>query len=271
MTRESFSETGRVCDRIVSDRPVSRIFIVLEAIQRMREPVTLTAVARGTGLPKSTVHRLLAELVSHDLVCRRGDHYRLGARMWRLLEPCHDHFVDLRSAIKPIMVQLHYRTRCLIGLGILGNTTVKFVDTIFDDEYSRVVNRIVGSSLLHESAAGKVLLAFRGELVADIALGDHRGSVESVVADLSPELQGELSQIRLRKMATSKAASNLGITAAAVPVLDANRRPVAALSIGAYRDRFDAPAIHHVLYRAANHAQLILQRHSYRPESRHNE
>jgi len=47
-----------------SDSHVGRVFALLDTIAEQAEAVTLSQLARLAELPVSTVHRLLAELVS---------------------------------------------------------------------------------------------------------------------------------------------------------------------------------------------------------------
>lgn len=56
---------------------------LLEEITRVGE-AGLSELARVTGLPKSTVYRLLDQLVEEGAAERQGGRYRMGARMFRL-------------------------------------------------------------------------------------------------------------------------------------------------------------------------------------------
>ncbi|MDQ2672631.1 MAG: helix-turn-helix domain-containing protein, partial [Actinomycetota bacterium] len=44
-------------------------------------PATLPEVVEGTGLPRSTAHRLVSALETHHLVSRRDGRYVLGLRL----------------------------------------------------------------------------------------------------------------------------------------------------------------------------------------------
>lgn len=246
------------------DRPVGRIFSVLQAIQAARKPTTLSVIARETGLPKSTVHRMLAELGKHDVVRRQGDHYYLGGAVQRLTASRLDHATILRRAIKPVLVQLHARTRYVVGLGVSGTLNVKFADTIYDSDYSGAIDRIEDSSFLLASAAGKILLAYDHGLLMEFASLIETCSPKNAILRFPENLGTELSEIRRRKISHSTADANSKIAATAIPVFDADQRIVAALSIGAYRDRFDSALAHGLLRRAGLHAHIIMRQQSLR-------
>jgi len=59
---------------------------VLEFIGAAGGPVTLSAVAQGTGKPKGTVHRMLSTLVNTGYLAQDRDasHYALTLKLWRL-------------------------------------------------------------------------------------------------------------------------------------------------------------------------------------------
>lgn len=58
-------------------------FALLEALDRIGE-AGLSTLAADTGLPKTSAHRLLDQLVALNAVERSGGHYRVGARVFRL-------------------------------------------------------------------------------------------------------------------------------------------------------------------------------------------
>lgn len=58
-------------------------FALLEALDGAGE-AGLSRLASQTGLPKTSAHRLLDQLVALDAVERSGGHYRIGARVFRL-------------------------------------------------------------------------------------------------------------------------------------------------------------------------------------------
>jgi DNA-binding IclR family transcriptional regulator len=62
-----------------------RVFDLLDAVGAAPRPLTLSEIARGTGLPVSTTHRLLGELLHCDVLARTATgRYQLGERIWRL-------------------------------------------------------------------------------------------------------------------------------------------------------------------------------------------
>lgn len=264
MSRKFHTPRARRHGRSKNDRPVARIFTVLLAVREGGEPVTLAGLVQRTGLPKSTVHRLLVELHAHGVLCKDGDRYRLGPMALRLITPAEagrDQY--LRRAFTPLLTALHSKTRYLVGLGVPGGMAVNFVGTVYDEDYSWLIRDVEETSPLDVSAAGKVLLAYDPGLMANFAARSGERSAASGSMGLPPGLHAELSQVRRRGMAVSEGGPHPGITAAAVPVFSSATRPVAALSMGAYDRRFDTATAYGLLRRAGAHAHEVLRRYSF--------
>ena len=63
---------------------IGRAFAVLAAFDDQRLSVSLGDLARRTGLPKGSLHRLCAQLVQQGAIERTAHGYRLGFRLFEL-------------------------------------------------------------------------------------------------------------------------------------------------------------------------------------------
>ena len=61
-----------------------KAFDVLETFNQSRRVMTLSEIARKSGLPKSTTHRILTMLLEVDAVQRVGQGYRIGLRIFTM-------------------------------------------------------------------------------------------------------------------------------------------------------------------------------------------
>ncbi len=240
------------------DRPVGRVFTVLRCVGEAAGPATLSDIARSTGLPKSTVHRLLAELHHYDMVGKDGDRYHLGKGARLLAASCGDGHKHLRRAVKPLLAALHEKTHYFVAIGVAGEWTVQFVDMVYGCQYTGLVQRIEEGSTLHTSAEGKVLLAFDSDLAVRFGTLARPGRGTPAVP---PALHAELSEVRRRGVAVGDRGDGMDITVMAVPVFAGTDRPIAALSLGGYRDRFNESCAYELLRLASRHARLALRRH----------
>jgi DNA-binding IclR family transcriptional regulator len=118
---------------------------LLEEITRVGE-AGLTELAAAAGLPKTTAHRLLDQLVEEGAAERQGSRYRIGARMFRLSEAYAPAKVlgaaarqPLRelSAVAPganVTVSVPERGRTVVVTGLRGE-----VDAVFPIDAGTVV------------------------------------------------------------------------------------------------------------------------------------
>ena len=74
--------------RLDGDTPNLRLFALLEAVAQKSQPFTLQTMVEETGLPKPTMHRMLAQLEGAGILQRDGNgrHYGTGQRLMRLAE-----------------------------------------------------------------------------------------------------------------------------------------------------------------------------------------
>ena len=65
----------------------SKVLAILEAFEKSRGALSLTDVAEKSGLPLSTAHRLVNELIDWGFLSREPNgRYQLGIRLWELAQ-----------------------------------------------------------------------------------------------------------------------------------------------------------------------------------------
>ena len=91
-------------------------------VRRGRSPAVLERALRRSGLPLSTTHRLLAELVEWGALRRADDgRYVLGRRMWEigLLAPIQ---VEVREIASPFLSDVFAATQATVHLAVREGT-----------------------------------------------------------------------------------------------------------------------------------------------------
>jgi DNA-binding IclR family transcriptional regulator len=233
----------------VADRPgesvTSRAFAVLSAFTPERPVLGLVEIAGRTGLPRSTVHRLLGELVAAGAIERGQDRrYRIGLRLWELgaLAPRGQ---GLGEAAAPFLEDIHAATGQNALLGVLDGTDTVYVERL-SGRRAVPIRITVGSRLpLHATGAGLALLAFSPfPLRQQVLAGELDRFTPRTVVDPA-ELRRVLADVRKRGYAVSdRQVERLGMSVAA-PVFDRNGL-LAAVSVvmptGPDPDRF-APVV----------------------------
>lgn len=207
----------------------------------------VTEIAEGVGIPKASVHRLLASLRSRDFVAvepvtRR---YTLGPSALSVGASYVDR-LDVRRLARGQMARLSQRTGETVTLSIRNGWTAAYVDEVRPqrDIYMSVLQ---GEGFpLHSGASSKAFLAFLGEEEQ----GRYLQSLEPGGVDLG-DLHSELESIRASGYARTSGERDTGAASVAAPLLDRQEVPVGVISVCGPIDRFWP--------NAADHARELLE------------
>jgi DNA-binding IclR family transcriptional regulator len=209
---------------------VSRAFAVLGAFDERHRSLTLSELARRTGLPLATTHRLVAELVGLGALARReSGHYVVGRRIWTtgLLAPVQ---TGLRELASPFLHDIFAATRATVHLAVREGTEVLYLDRLRGHGSVPIVSRVGGRLALHSTGVGKVLLAYAPEEVrVEVLASLRRFTPYTVVRPVV--LAAQLERIRRDGYATTADEMTIGASSVAVPVLRSGAEVVAALGI----------------------------------------
>lgn len=223
---------GRDAGRSVA----SKIFAILGALGRSRRGCTVAELSRATGLPATTVLRLLREMTDLGVVHRTGGRrYEIGIDVWRWGVRAPRIRMVCRAA-RSLMQELHRGTRENVTLAVLdGRGSAVAVEKVSGRESWPVIGELGGEMPLHATGAGKVLLAFSPpeEIQRYLAGPLPRYTPFTVV---NPALLGgQLREIRRTGVGYAGEETNLGAVSIAAPV-QADGDVVGALSVvGSHR------------------------------------
>lgn len=216
---------------------LGRAVLLLDAFTAEDHDLSLAALVRRTGLPKSTVHRMAAELVGLRLLERTSEGYRLGGRLFEL---------GMRASVErglmevaiPYMEDLYERTHETVHLGVREGAEVVYVAKIGGHRQAAAPSRIGGRMPLYCTAIGKALLAFApADLAGELIAGRlERRTPRTIVTP--GVLQRQLGTVRERGLAYEHEESTVGISCVAAPVLDSAEQVIAAISVTGPVTRF---------------------------------
>ncbi|MFT4135993.1 IclR family transcriptional regulator [Microbacterium sp.] len=200
-----------------------RIVRVLDTFAGDRTAQTAAEIGRRAGLPASTAHRVVADLVRSGLLERDTDHrVRLGMRLWELA--LHGSAVlRLRRVALPHMDQVQSAIRQHTQLAVLEDDEALIVERLSHPEATENVTRITGRLPLRSSSAGLVLLAHADPPLRERVLAGSPPAQR-------PALARVLGGIRRAGHVVAPGLVDAGATGVAVPIRDAGA-VVAALSV----------------------------------------
>ena len=219
---------------------LGRVVAVLGAFDEVSPVLGLADIARRAGLPKSTAHRLVGEMVAARLLDRAPDgSYRLGLRLFELGELVPSHR-SLSEAALPIMEDLREATHQRIHLAVLDGVDVVYVE-ILGSAGRPLASRTGGRLPAHATGVGKAILAFSPASVV-------KARIEAGLPRLTPRtiatpgaLVRELQDVRTEGTAYDREESHLGISCVAAPVFGHDRKIRAGLSVTGPTAKMDPP------------------------------
>lgn len=236
------AETGLIDSR---SSVIERASIIMDAFGAGPERWLLSDLTEYTGLPRSTVFRLITQLVDVGWLERDHDRqgYRLGKRMIAVGERYGQHG-DLREASHPVLNKLHAATGMFVHLAVLEKGgTIHYLDKHGSIPGVKFPSRVGFRYPIEHTSSGKAMLAnMRTEAAEDIiATREQLGHV-----DLG-WVRKELNVIRRN---FGVAVINGGVKwtrtrSAGAAILGPNG-PVGAISVGAF-DVAVQPVFPHVL------------------------
>ncbi|SDX90837.1 transcriptional regulator, IclR family [Micromonospora pattaloongensis] len=209
----------------------SRALRVLATFSAQRRELTLSDLARLTGLPLTTTHRLVGELATWGALERDEQGlYRIGLRLWEIaaLAP---RSVGLREAALPFLEDLYEATHENVHLAVRDGDEALYVERISGRHAVSVVSRVGGRLPLHATGVGLVLLAYADvEVQERVMAGPLRRFTDRTVTS-PPELRRLLAEVRRTRTAISPGYLENNALSVAAPVWGPAGDVVAALSI----------------------------------------
>jgi IclR family acetate operon transcriptional repressor len=202
---------------------------------------SLHDLSTSTGIPKSTVFRLLVTLQHLDIVKRDepSKSYRLSAKSpgQTLGLPSTE---GLRRAALPYMLELRNEFGETVNLGQLQHDRVVYIEVVPSEFALRLSERPGASVEAYSTALGRSILAFSTDGVAQSILGKRTLPRLTPHTMVEPALiLEELERIREQGYAVEKEEGALQATCLGAPILDAKGFAVAAISISGPTYRFE--------------------------------
>jgi IclR family transcriptional regulator, acetate operon repressor len=212
---------------------LGKALAVLEAVADHPQGIGLPDLAAQLHLPRQTVHRVLGQLEESGLLMRdpARERFSVGPRLTRLS------LMTLTSnnqwaPVKGVLQELVDDVGETCNIGVLQGLDYIYIERIECEWPLRIHLEVGDRSPAHCLSGGKVLLAhlepkLRLRVLKSRKLVARTGRSITRV----PEIEAELDKVRAQGYALNNQENFEGIVAVAVPIKDAQGRPVAALTM----------------------------------------
>jgi DNA-binding IclR family transcriptional regulator len=214
--------------------PLLKVFSIIETIVASQDKgVTYSEIVAALNLPKSSVHRILKDLIELGYLSFNPEtkKYFGSLRLAALGAEVMSNF-QLRDHVRPHLLELHRETDHTTNLGVLDGIMGVFVDKIESKDFGIKLFSEIGKTFpLHCTGLGKTLLAFSSnDTVVKFLETPIEALTDKTITD--PEVfKRELALIRDRGYAIDNEEITRGIMCVAAPVFGFNEEMVGAISL----------------------------------------
>lgn len=221
-----------------------RTLLILEILGKSDQPLTATEINDQLGLPKQTVHRLCTTLEENGFLIRQGKSrkYQVARRLRELgagvMQNARDHI-----ARRQILLNIAGQVGETVNYVVPEDSGMNYLDRVETDWAFRIQLPIGTHVPFHCTASGKCFLASltprtRRKVVASLNLKRMTAATHT---EPKPLLE-ELGQIAKQGYSLDQEEFLEGMVAISVPVLDPDKRFVAALAFHGPTQRITVPA-----------------------------
>ena len=238
---------------------LDRVVAIMDLLGESDDCLSLAEICKRMELRKSTAHRSLIALERTGLIERApGNRYRLGLKLYDMGNRAVEQ-VDLRTRVNPFLRKLALRVGETVHLGVLHKTRVVYLDKVEPINRRVCISSRTGTSNpVYSTSMGKAMLAYlspeeASKIIAEIQFT----SFTSKTISSREELLGALDRVRRRGYAIDDEEMEIGTRCVGAPILDGERRPIAALSVSGSASRLAAHCVPGIAAHVMRFAQDI--------------
>jgi IclR family pca regulon transcriptional regulator len=229
----------------VSDTPRGAHFVqslerglqVIRAFSAESPELTLSDVARHTGLSRAAARRFLMTLTDLGYVRSDGRQFSL---MPRVLELGYAYLssITLPEVAEPHLERLVAETHESSSVSVLDGTDIVYVARVPASRIMRVAINVGTRFPAYATSMGRVLLAgLEAEQLDGVLDATPLRSLTHATITSAPDLRSELARVRAQGWALVDQELEEGLRAVAAPVRDRSGRVVAAVNVSAHASR----------------------------------
>jgi DNA-binding IclR family transcriptional regulator len=219
--------------RIYSSQVLDRVVQILDCFGPGRPDLRLSELESATGLPKSTLYRLLEAMRAHRLIGldETSGAYHLGLRLFEMGSAAVERLA-LDTYAHPILEQLANVSGETAHLCVLDGADVVYIAKVECTRTLRIPSAVGQRNPAYCTGVGKAILAHLAPAQIDAYLGATRfQSFTKKTLTTPAELKANLRQIVAQGFAIDDQEREEGVRCVAAPVRDHRGRVIAAISI----------------------------------------
>lgn len=215
---------------------LDRALDLIELLATAQNGLSIADMSAATGLPKSTIHRILASYTGRHYVEKNNETriYSLGHKVVEIAS-LYLNKINLKTEASPIMHEIATMFNAVSYLGILENNEVMYLECAEQFNNLRLYTNIGKREPLHCTALGKVLMAALPEKeFIRIAKGlSYKAYTDHTLTSFE-EFARDVDFARTHGYAVDRMEHTAGSSCLAVPIYDYTRKVMAAMSVSSH-------------------------------------
>jgi IclR family transcriptional regulator, KDG regulon repressor len=240
-----------------------KLFAILESLsQQPKAGVSLDEITSLSGLPKTTVHRLLYSMNKLDYVEQDpvSNLYSLSGKFFELGTNALP-YQRLTVIAKPLMQRLLLTFGESVNLAVPQSGSLMYILVLESPKAHRVAATVGEQSHLHSTSVGKCIAAYLSleERQQHVTRYGLPSMTSSTITSLEL-FDRELARVRREGVAIDNEENLPGIVCVGGPIFSSAPKPIAALSVSGPKSRMSSnlPAIKEALREATRTISTLL-------------
>jgi len=222
---------------------LSKAFAILDALREAQVDLTRAQLARRTGLPPTTVHRLAGELCEHGALELTERHtYRVGPWLWEI-GTLSARTRTFRHVAIPFMQDLYEATHENVQLAVPDGFDALIVERVRGRTSVPITSRVGGRLPLHATGVGKAILAFSPEAFQEAAIARGLTPMTPFTITDPNVLRRELAETRERGYSITRMEMGRNSASVGVPILGPDDDVLGSISLIVEAARADLPRL----------------------------
>lgn len=225
MAKEDVDSSGKQQTLLV----LTKITEILNAFTLAHPAMTLGEIQQATGLPVSTVQRLVSNMVAHGMLDRVGDQIRIGIRMSYWAATARKD-VDVLAVVNPVLKEIRDKigeTACFFTVEQNFRVCVAVAETHHALRRNMYVGKVIP---LHVGSASRVLLAWNPDLAERILSSPLEPMTEGTVTS-ADELAALIAHTKSDGYAITAGEREDSASGLSAPVFDSAGDILGALTV----------------------------------------
>lgn len=220
-------------------KSLNRALDIIELIAERGE-IGVRELAKVSGLPPATTHRIVAALVNRGYLNKNNQTHRYTlALKFLILGEKVQRQINIVTIARPYLEELVAETRENANLCIKDVDSVVYIDHVSSPDHNlQAFTKIGDSAPLYASGVGKIFLSYFSESQLDRYIDETElRSFTSNTISTAQKLKDEVRKIRKKGYAVDNQEKELGVRCVAAPIFNHNEQIQAAISISGAAQR----------------------------------